>query len=125
MAQTWQWAWALVAFGAELAALGALAWWGATTGGTTALRWVLAIGLPLAVAAAWGLFAAPQAVVQVLVLAVLTKVVVFGAAVLALLGAGAPRLAAVLAVAAVLGTVLSGPLTAQQPPDPVSAPAVR
>ncbi|MGY1710040.1 DUF2568 domain-containing protein [Geodermatophilus sp. SYSU D00758] len=125
MAQTWQWAWALVTFAAELAALAALAWWGATAGGTAALRWVLAVGLPLVAAAAWGLFAAPQAVVQVLVLAVLTKVVVFGAAVLALLGAGAPRLAAVLAVAAVLGTVLSGPLTAQQPQTPVSAPAVR
>jgi hypothetical protein len=61
-------------------------------------------------------------------LAVVVKVVVFGGAVAALLATGSPRLAVVLAVAAVLGTVLSGPLTSQAPgaaPAGVSAPALR
>ena len=70
-------------------------------------RWLLGLGVPLTAAVLWGLFAAPQAVVQVAVLAVVTKVVVFGAAAAALLVTGSPRLAAVLAVAAVLGAVLS------------------
>ncbi|MGY1663865.1 DUF2568 domain-containing protein [Geodermatophilus sp. SYSU D00705] len=125
MAQAWQWAWAGVAFAAELGALGALGYWGATTGATTTGRWLLGLGLPLGVAVLWGVFAAPQAVVQVAALAVLVKVVVFGGAVAALLVSGSPRLAVVLAAAAVLGTVLSGPLTSPASADAVSAPALR
>jgi hypothetical protein len=125
VAQAWQWTWAGVAFAAELGALGALGYWGAASGGTTIGRWLLALGLPLAAAVLWGLFAAPQAVVQVVVLAVLVKVAVFGGAVAALLATGSPRLAVVLALAAVLGTVLSGPLTSPAPPAAVSAPALR
>ena len=121
MAAGWQWTWAGVAFAAELAALAALGYWGATAGGSTATRWLLALGAPLVAALLWGLFAAPQAVVQVAVLAVLTKVVVFGAAAAALLATGSPRLAVLLVVAAVLGSLLSGPLTSQAPATAVSA----
>jgi hypothetical protein len=121
MVQVWQWTWAGVAFATELAALGALGVWGAGAGGSTATRWLLALGTPLAAAVLWGLFAAPQAVLQVAALAVLTKVVVFGGAALALVAAGSPRLAVVLVVLAVLGSVLSGPLTAQGTPAAVSA----
>ncbi|MGY1642163.1 YrdB family protein [Geodermatophilus sp. SYSU D00703] len=117
MALAWQWTWAGVAFATELGALVALGLWGWSTGGTTATRWLLALGVPLAAAVLWGLFAAPQAVVQVAALAVLTKVVVFGVAGAALVTAGLPRVAAVLVVAAVLGSVLSGPLTAQRAPE--------
>ncbi len=125
MTQVWQGIWALVAFASELAALGALGYWGFTTGGSPATRWLLGLGVPVTAAVLWGVFAAPQAVVQVAVLAVLTKVVVFGAAAGALLVTGSPRLAVVLAVAAVLGSVLSAPLTAPAPDAPVSAPAAR
>jgi hypothetical protein len=125
MTQAWQWTWAGVAFAAELGALGALGYWGAVSGGTTAGRWLLALGLPLAAAVLWGLSAAPQAVVQVVALAVLVKVAVFGAAVVALLATGSPRLAVVLALAAVLSSVLSGPLTSATPPAAVSAPVLR
>ncbi len=48
---------------------------------------------------------------QVLALAVATKVVVFGAAVAALVASGHPRSAAALAVAALLGSVLSAPVS--------------
>jgi hypothetical protein len=125
MAQLWHGTWAAVAFAAELAALGALGAWGWSSGGSGAARWLLALGVPLLAALLWGLFAAPQAVVQVGVLALATKVVVFGAAAAALLATGSPRLAVVLAVAAVLSSLLSGPFgsPAQQPA--VSAPALR
>src|SRR4051812_12711999 len=125
MAQAWQWTWAGVAFAGELAALGALGYWGSATGGTTAARWLLGLGVPLAAAVLWGLFAAPRALVQVVALAVVTKVVVYGGAVAALLGTGWPRLAAVLAVAAVLGTVLSGPTTSPAQEVEVSAAVPR
>jgi alpha-beta hydrolase superfamily lysophospholipase len=117
MTQAWQWTWAGVAFVTELGALAALGVWGWSAGGTTAARWLLALGVPLTAAVLWGLFAAPQAVVQVAALAVLTKVVVFGAAGAALLATGLPRVAAVLVVAAVLSSVLSGPLTAHRAPE--------
>ncbi|HEX2073135.1 MAG TPA: YrdB family protein [Geodermatophilus sp.] len=125
MTSAWQWTWALVALASELAALAALAYWGFSAGGTPVSRWLLGVGVPVTAAVLWGLFAAPQAVVQVAVLAVVTKVVVFGAAAAALLVTGSPRLAAVLAVAAVLGAVLSAPLTGPAPDVPVSAPASR
>ncbi|MGY1705178.1 YrdB family protein [Geodermatophilus sp. SYSU D00697] len=121
MAQAWQWSWAGVAFATELGALAALGYWGWVSGGTPTARWLLALGVPLVAAVLWWLFAAPQAVVHVAVLVVLTKVAVFGAAGAALLAVGSPRLAAVLVVAAVLGSVLSGPLTAPAPEVAVSA----
>ncbi|MGY1691610.1 YrdB family protein [Geodermatophilus sp. SYSU D01105] len=121
MVQAWQWSWAGVAFATELGALAALGYWGWTSGGTATARWLLALGVPLVAAVLWGLFAAPQAVVHLAVLAVLTKVAVFGAAGAALLAVGSPRLAAVLVVAAVLGSVLSGPLTAPASEAAVSA----
>ena len=44
MAQVWNWTWLTVAFLAELAALAALAVWGWSAGGSTALRVLLAVG---------------------------------------------------------------------------------
>ena len=125
MTSAWQWTWALVAFNSELAALAALAYWGFSAGVTPVSRWLLGLGVPLTAAVLWGLFAAPQAVVQVAVLAVVTKVVVFGGACAALLATGAPRPAVVLAVAAILGSVLSGPSTAPAPEAAVSAAVAR
>ena len=51
----------LLAFLVELVALGIFAWWGWATGGTTPVRLLLAIGLPVLTAVLWGLFAAPTA----------------------------------------------------------------
>ena len=102
-----QWIWAAVAFLSELAALAALAYWGVTTPDGAAARILLGIGAPVLAAVLWGLFAAPRAVVRRTPLVVATKVVVFGAAVLALVATGHPVLAAVLAAAALLGSLLS------------------
>ena len=116
MAQAWNTAWLAVAFASELAALAALAHWGWVTG-SGAVRLMLAVGAPLVAAVLWGLFAAPAAPVQVLVVTVLVKVAVFGSAVAALTATGHPRLAVVLAVAAAAGSLLS-----TAPVQPVSAP---
>ena len=109
MAQSWNWTWLTVAFLAELAALAALAAWGWSTGGTTPTRLLLAVGVPTVAALLWGLFAAPQAVVDAPAVAVLVKVAVFGGAALALLAIGRPAFAAGLAAAAILSSVLSTP----------------
>jgi hypothetical protein len=106
------WMWPTVAFAAELASLAALAAAGWSLPGPTALRLLAAVAFPLLAAVLWGLFAAPRAVVHVAALAVVTKVVVHGAAVAALFALGHPVLAVVLAVAAVLGATLSRPVSA-------------
>lgn len=103
----WNWIWATVAFLSELAAVAALAFAGLTVPSGIPARVLLGVGLPLVAAVLWGLFAAPHAAVHVGALAVATKVVVYGGAVGALLVAGHPWLAAVLAAAALLGSVLS------------------
>jgi hypothetical protein len=107
MAQVWNWTWLTVAFLSELAALAALAVWGWSVSDSTPVRIVLAVGTPLAAAVLWGVFAAPHAPVRVAALALLVKIVVFGAGVLALLATGSPRWAIALAVAALLSSLLS------------------
>ena len=116
MAQTWNVMWLAVAFLSELAALAALAQWGWESG-SGATRLLLAVGAPLLAAVLWGLFAAPRSMLDVPVLAVATKLLVFGSAVAALAATGHPRLALVLAAAAAAGALLSTP-----PAAPVSAP---
>ncbi|TCC11665.1 YrdB family protein [Kribbella soli] len=76
----WKWGNLLLAFLAELVALGIFAWWGWRTGGTTLVRWLLAVALPLATAIVWGLFAAPTAAHTTPVLRWTVKVLVFGLA---------------------------------------------
>jgi hypothetical protein len=112
MAHAWHWTWATVAFAAELASLAALALGGSAVPAPAAVRLLAAIAAPVLAAVLWGLFAAPQAAVPVAALAVATKVLVQGAAVLALVATGHPRLAVALGAAAVLGAVLSGPPSA-------------
>ncbi len=80
----WRTANLALAFAMELVALGALGWWGARTGGPLPMKILLAIAIPAVAAVLWALFAAPTATYQVPALAVATKIVVFGAASLAL-----------------------------------------
>jgi hypothetical protein len=108
MASTWNWLWLTVAFVSELAALAALGHWGWVTG-SGAVRLLLAIGTPAVAAVLWGVFAAPAAPVQVVVLATLVKVLVFGSAAAALAATGHPRLALVLGAAAAASALLSTP----------------
>jgi hypothetical protein len=104
---------ATLAFLAELGALAALAFWGFTEPAGGVGRVLLGVGLPVAAAVLWGLFAAPRAVVRVPVLVVVTKVAVLGGAVAALAVTGHPWLALALGAAAALGQLLTA---ASSPP---------
>jgi hypothetical protein len=121
MAQAWNWTWLALAFAAELAALAALGHWGFVTGGSTLGKVLLGIGTPVVAAVLWGAFAAPQAPVRIVVLAMAVKLLVFGSAVLALVATGHPRLAVALAVVALVSSVLSSP---PEPADGVSGSGV-
>ncbi|WP_020390894.1 YrdB family protein [Kribbella catacumbae] len=59
MFEIWRWSNLGLAFLMELAGLAIYSWWGWNAGSSTALRLVLAIGLPVIAAVLWGLFAAP------------------------------------------------------------------
>jgi hypothetical protein len=107
MSQAWNGLWLTVAFLAELAALAALAAWAWSAADSTVWRLVLAVAAPAVAGTLWGVFAAPRAPVRVRVLTVLLKVVVFGAAVLALFAGGHTVLAIALAAAALLSSLLS------------------
>jgi Protein of unknown function (DUF2568) len=90
-----------VRFLLELAALGAVGWWGFETGDGVA-GWVLGLGAPLLVAVVWGAFISPKATVKVpKAVWVGLQVLVFGAAALAL-AAVAPGWVAVAFVAVVV-----------------------
>ncbi len=96
-----------VRFLCELGMLAALAVWGADIGvGVGAVA--LAVGLPLAAAGIWGAFVAPKARWPVpLGVRVAIELALFGAASLALWSAGYPAFAFVLALLALVTSVLN------------------
>jgi hypothetical protein len=96
-----------VRFLLELAALAAFGYWGYRTGDTTATRYGLAIGLPVAAAIFWGAFVAPNAPVTLPgAVTTLLGLVVLGIAALALAQTGYRTLAIAFAVIAVVNAVL-------------------
>ena len=108
------WVGATLAFLAELGSLAALAFWGFTAPVGTGLRVLAGVGVPAVAIALWWLFAAPHSVVSVAALAVVTKVLVLGGAVLALAATGHPRPAIDLAAAVVVGQLLMSSLAPQE-----------
>ena len=91
----------------ELCMLGALGYWGFTTGRGTLAAWGLGIGAPLAAAVIWGVFLAPNSSMRLqgppqLIL----ELLIFGVAVAALFLAGRPTLAWVIALVVVINRVL-------------------
>ncbi len=96
-----------VRFLLELAALAAFGYWGATMRASGALRVVLAIGLPLAVAVLWGLFVSPKARYSTGRRGqVGLGLIVFLVAALLLRERGEATMAAVFAVTAVISSAL-------------------
>jgi len=92
-----------VRFLLEVAALGAVAWWGVRTGETAAARILLGVGAPLAVAVVWGAFVAPKAAFAVPgAVHVALQLTVLAAAVGALVAIREVTAAEVLAVTAVV-----------------------
>ncbi len=90
-----------LAFLLELVMLAVLARWGATFGSGVAARVLLGIGVPVAAAAVWGLFAAPRARIRLPMTAVLAvKALVFAAAAAAIYAVGQHVLAIFFALVA-------------------------
>jgi hypothetical protein len=84
----------------ELAALGAVGYWGVMTGQGLAQQVALGLGAPLAFAVVWGLFVSPKAPRRLAGVSRLAlELVLFGAAAAALWTAGQPTLAAGFALA--------------------------
>jgi hypothetical protein len=103
----WKWGNLLLSFLAEVVALGIFAYWGWETGGTTLVRLLLAVALPLVTAVVWGRFAAPTASRTTPAVRWTVKVLVFGLAGAALWSLGHPLLAVgfVVVVAANLAII--------------------
>ena len=96
-----------VRFVLELCALGALGYWGVRVGETTLQKILLGLGAPLLAAVVWGTFVSPRAPVQLpLMLHLLVQLLVFGAAVAALLAVQRPSLAWTLGGVALLNAAL-------------------
>jgi hypothetical protein len=89
----------------ELAALGALGWYGVRTGDSTLAKIALGAGLPLAAAVLWGLFAAPKSTFDVPAMSAAVQVLVFGGAALALLAIHRQGLAEAFAAAVVVNVI--------------------
>ena len=91
----------------ELGALAIAAYWGYESA-EGVLRWVLAIGAPLLVAAAWGLFVSPKAKVDVpRPVRFAIELTILGAAAAALASTGQEMLAIGFAALAVLSGALN------------------
>lgn len=96
----------VVAFLVEIAALAVLCAWGFQAVGSTALRLLLGLGLPLLAAVVWGLVAAPRARFQVPALRLVTKLVVLGGAAVASFAVLPLGLAVVFAVVVAVNLTL-------------------
>lgn len=99
----------LLVFLLELAALAAFGYWGFHVDGSVVVKIVLGIGVPLLAAVFWGAFLAPKASIPVpFALRLLLKIIVFGAAAVALYAAGRGKLAISFAAVVVVVHALSG-----------------
>ncbi|MFI6940987.1 YrdB family protein [Streptomyces sp. NPDC050418] len=98
----------LLAFLIELAALGALCWWGFATGDHLAVRLLLGLGTPALAVLLWSQFAAPRAKRRPgLAGVLLVKALVLGGGAAALYGVGHPVAAVVAAVVVVGNTAVA------------------
>jgi hypothetical protein len=97
-----------VAFVVELAALGALGWWGFAAGDGVAPRLLLGIGAPVVAAVVWGMFAAPRARFRPPLVGVLVvKAVVLGCGVYAVHAVGHSMAAVFFGVVVIVNTGLT------------------
>lgn len=94
-------------FALEVAAVGAVAFWG-WTAGEGAVGWILALAAPLAVIVVWALFVSPKAAIELArPLRLVIELGVVGAAAAAIAAAGHGTLALVFAVVAVVSGTLN------------------
>jgi hypothetical protein len=96
-----------VAFLLELGMLAAFAYWGFQTGSNLPVKLVLGIGVSMLVVLIWGRFMAPRSETRLTGAPyLLLKLILFGAAAIALAVAGQTTLAVVFAVVAVINQIL-------------------
>jgi hypothetical protein len=96
-----------LAFILELAMLAAFAYWGFVTGQSTMAKIVLGIGVPVLVAALWGVFMAPNSARRLQGGTYLAlKCILFACAATALLATGRTAAGIALAIVFVANTVL-------------------
>ena len=92
----------------ELCALGSLGYWGVQRGTSVALKVILAILLPLAMAVLWGTFVAPKALLGgTRALRLLLGLLVFFVAAAAIISTGHARLGWMFGAVALVNTVLT------------------
>ncbi len=96
-----------VAFLLELAMLAAFGYWGFYGDKSTALKWILGIGIPIGVAILWGIFFAPRSIHRLnSVSGNLLSLFLFLLAAAALFYTGHHMLAIVFAVLAIINRLL-------------------
>jgi hypothetical protein len=97
-----------LAFFLELAMLVAFGYWGFQTSDSTLVKILFGIGVPVVVIVIWGLFLAPRSTRRLRdPWLPLLKIVLFGAASLALISAGQPTWGLILGVIALVNIVLA------------------
>jgi hypothetical protein len=96
-----------ITFLLELCMLAALAYWGFRASNSLPVRLLLGLGAPLLAILIWALFMAPKASRRLTGLPyLLLKIVLFGAAALALAAAGQPTLAIIFVIVTVINQIL-------------------
>ncbi len=91
----------------EVATLAAFAYWGFHATANPWVRWLLAIGVPLAVIVVWGRYLAPKAAHRAgLTVGVAASSGLFGLAALALVAAGQPAAGVALLILAAVNRAL-------------------
>ena len=91
----------------ELCMLAAFAYWGATTGDSTALNVVLAVAAPIAAATIWGIWCAPRSERRLPPRSrIPLELALFALAALGLAAANATAIAIVFAAAVAINTLL-------------------
>ena len=91
----------------EVLALVALGYWGFNAGRGTAIRWILALGIPIVAVVLWALFVSPQATLEVPVaVRIAIELAILGAAALALFVTGHPALGIAYAAVVVANRIL-------------------
>jgi hypothetical protein len=109
-----------IAFLLELVALAALCFWGFHIGGSTIVHIVLGIGLPVAAAVLWGLFAAgggPKFETPIW-FKIFIKLLVYGSATIGLFVTGHHWLGVIFAIAVLLNAAFIRLTDTDHPQDP-------
>ncbi|MCG7344766.1 YrdB family protein [Sporosarcina sp. ACRSL] len=97
-----------IRFMLEMCGLVAVSYWGFQTGSGFLMKAVLGIGSPFLLATIWGIFVAPKSALRVKGSGrVVLELIIFGVAALAIYDVGKLTLAIILAIVAVVSSILN------------------